>query len=77
MNNNGNVGWGMVISGLVLVGLGVAWLLGAKLNLSLGHLPGDVTITTSRARLYIPITTCILLSGALSFIVWLFGKLFR
>jgi hypothetical protein len=42
-----------------------------------GNLPGDVQIERPGFRLYIPITTMILLSLGLSLLIWLFGKFFR
>lgn len=58
------IGGGIV---LVLAGL-LAWT-GA---LSwLGHLPGDIRITTDRSRIYIPITSMLLVTLILNVVVWL------
>jgi hypothetical protein len=70
---------GKVITGLgvvlVVVGL-MVWLAADKLSW-LGHLPGDIRIERPGFRLYVPITTMLLLSVALSVILWLWGKFFR
>lgn len=70
---------GKVITGLgvvlVVVGLTV-WFAADKLSW-LGHLPGDIRIERPGFRLYVPITTMLLLSVALSVILWLWGKFFR
>ena len=40
----------------------------------LGHLPGDILIETKNFRLYLPVTTMIVVSLALSLIIWLLRK---
>ena len=69
--------WGPWLVGgglLLLVGGLLAWT-GA---LSwLGNLPGDVTISSGGTRIYIPITSMLLVSLALNGVLWLFLSLFR
>ena len=69
--------WGpwLVGGGLVLlVGGFLAWT-GA---LSwLGNLPGDVRISTGNTRIYIPITSMLLISLALNALIWLLIWLFH
>jgi hypothetical protein len=60
---------------LVLIGL-IVWVAADKLSW-LGHLPGDIHIERPNFRFYAPITTMILLSIALSVVMWLVGKFFR
>jgi len=60
---------------LILIGL-VLWLAEGKLGW-FGHLPGDIRIEKPGFRFYAPITTMLLLSAALSFLLWLGGKFFR
>jgi len=55
---------------IVIVGLGWPWLG----KLPLGRLPGDLVIDRPGLKVYIPITTTIIVSLALSFISWLFRK---
>ena len=43
-------------------------------KLGLGRLPGDVVVERENFRLYLPITTSILISVALSLIVWLLNR---
>jgi hypothetical protein len=66
------VGLGVV---LVIIGL-LVWFAADKVAW-FGNLPGDVQIERPGFRLYIPITTMILLSIGLSLLLWLFGKFFR
>ncbi len=56
---------------IILVGLGIAliggviWLVG-KTGLPLGRLPGDIRIERTGFRLYLPLTTCLLVSLVLT-----------
>lgn len=60
---------------LVIVGIGLA-IVGALIwmGVPLGRLPGDICIKGERTQIYIPITTSILLSLAVSVILWLVRK---
>lgn len=60
--------------GLVLTGL-VVYFFHDRLRW-IGRLPGDIRIEREGMRVYIPITTMILFSALLSFIVWLIRKFF-
>ena len=61
----------IIIIGVIIVVLGLTvWLLGDKLRF-LGRLPGDIRIEREGFRVYIPITTMLLLSILLSGILWL------
>jgi hypothetical protein len=64
------IGIFLVFAGLVL------WLFGDKVGW-LGNLPGDIRIKKENYSVYIPVTTMILISIALSVIVWLIRKLFH
>jgi len=63
---------------LITIGVVIA-LIGLFLSLSgkipwLGRLPGDISIKRENFSFFIPLTTCIILSAALSLIFWLFRK---
>lgn len=61
----------VVIIGVVVVGAGIViWLFGDKLRF-LGRLPGDIRIERENFKVFIPITTMILVSIVLSLILWL------
>ncbi|HEX4558634.1 MAG TPA: DUF2905 domain-containing protein [Mycobacterium sp.] len=65
----------MVAAGLLLlVGGLLAWT-GALSGL--GNLPGDIRISRGNTRIYIPITSMLLVSPALNVLLWLFLSLFR
>lgn len=63
-------GWGLVLIGLLITGIGIVWLLSPS-NPLLGKLPGDIRVEREHFRFYLPLTTCILLSLLLSGILWL------
>jgi hypothetical protein len=62
----------LVTVGLILVALGLLWPWLTRLGL--GRLPGDIVIERENFRFYFPITTMILISIALSLILWLFRR---
>lgn len=62
----------LVTIGLVLVALGFLWPLLSKLGL--GRLPGNIVISRGNFRFYFPIATSLLVSLALSLILWLFRR---
>lgn len=65
----------LIIVGVVLVVLGLAWPLVSRLGL--GHLPGDIHIEREGFTLYIPITTGLLVSVVLSLILALVDWILR
>jgi hypothetical protein len=64
----------LIVAGLALVALGLLLHFGPSVPL-LGKLPGDVRIERPGVRIYIPITSCLLLSVVLSAVLWLFSRL--
>ena len=70
-----DVGRLLIGAGLILVALGALLWLGGKLpgaeKLAIGHLPGDIRIERGNVRFYIPLTSCLLLSLALTLVLWL------
>ena len=62
----------LITIGIVLVLLGLLWPWLQKLGLF--RLPGDIVIERENFRLYIPITSAILISIVLSIILWLFKR---
>jgi hypothetical protein len=62
----------LIILGLVLVALGLAWPLLTKLGL--GSLPGDIRIERKGFTFYFPLTTSILVSLVISLILWILRR---
>jgi len=70
MNDHPTFGWLLLVLGLVLAGIGLIWILAPSIPW-LGSLPGDIRIERENFRFYFPLVTCLLLSLALSLIVWI------
>ncbi|WP_439544108.1 DUF2905 domain-containing protein [Hyphomicrobium sp.] len=62
----------LIIFGIVLIAVGLLWPVLTKLGL--GRLPGDIVIERENFRLYAPIATSLLISVALSLILWLLSR---
>lgn len=65
----------LIIMGVVLVVLGLAWPLIVKLGL--GNLPGDIRVERAGFSFYFPITTGIIISIVLSLVLMLVDWIFR
>ena len=61
--------------GLIIALFGGVLLLGGRLPLRLGRLPGDIAISGRRGSFYFPIVTCLLLSALLTLVMWLIGQM--
>ena len=67
----------LIFAGLGLVALGVlVWLVG-RTGLPLGDLPGDFSWQSGSTRVYVPLTTMLLVSLVLTLVVNLLWRLFR
>ena len=62
----------LITIGIVLVALGLAWPLLAKLGL--GSLPGDIKLERKGFTFYFPITTSILISLVITLVLWIFRR---
>jgi len=62
----------LIVFGLVLVAMGLLWPVIAKLGL--GRLPGDIIIERENFRLYLPLATSLLISLALTVLLWLINR---
>lgn len=58
----------LIIIGVALIVIGLAWPLIAKLGL--GRLPGDIRIESEGGGFYFPIVTCLIISVVLSLVLW-------
>jgi len=62
----------LITAGALIALLGLLWPWVSKLPL--GRLPGDITIDRPGFRLFAPFTTMIVVSLALSLLVWLLRR---
>ena len=63
---------GLFVLGILISLVGLAWPWVSKLPL--GRLPGDFLIERPGFRLFLPITTMIVISVVVSLIAWLFRR---
>lgn len=70
MSDHAGSGWVLLVLGLFIAGVGLAWTLAPSIPW-LGRLPGDIRIERESFRFYFPLVTCLLLSLVLSLVVWL------
>jgi hypothetical protein len=62
----------LIVAGLTLLCIGIAWPWLSRLPL--GRLPGDIIVDRPDFKLYVPITTMLLLSALVSLLLWLFRR---
>lgn len=67
------IGRSLIIMGLILVAAGALISLSPRIPW-LGKLPGDIHIQRENFSFSFPLTTCILLSALVSFILWLLRR---
>lgn len=63
-----------ILAGLVLLALGVLMHFAPWLFNWFGRLPGDIRMESGRSRVYIPITSMIILSVVLSLLINFFRR---
>lgn len=62
----------LIVMGIGLVIIGLLWPWLGKIPL--GRLPGDIVIDRPQVKFYFPITTMIIVSLVISFLLWLFRR---
>ena len=60
----------LLLVGLVIAGVGIILMIFGQIPL-LGKLPGDMRIKKDNFEIYIPLTSSILISAAISAIIWI------
>ncbi len=60
--------------GAVLIVVGLLVMLGERLPIRLGRLPGDIVIRGKNNSFYFPVVTCFLVSAVLSLLMWLLNR---
>ncbi|HEX2451008.1 MAG TPA: DUF2905 domain-containing protein [Gemmatimonadales bacterium] len=62
----GGIGLGLLLLGILLWSGGLGWF---------GRLPGDIRIERDGVRVYVPIVSMLVVSAALSLLLWLIRRL--
>jgi hypothetical protein len=69
------VGRVLILVGVLFLLAGLFFSLGGRLPFGIGRLPGDIYVKGRNSSFYFPLTTCILLSVLLSFVMWVLRRL--
>jgi len=62
----------LIIAGIALVCIGLAWPWISRLGL--GRLPGDIVVERENFRFYFPIVTSLVVSAVATLLFWLFRR---
>ena len=68
------VGRALVLLGALLIVVGLLFILGERLPVRFGRLPGDIVIRGKHSVFYFPLVTSLLISVLLSLVLWLFSR---
>jgi hypothetical protein len=66
----------LILAALIAI-VGALLYFGARLPFRLGRLPGDIIHRGEHTTFYFPIVSCLVISVALSVVLWLFSNLRR
>ncbi|MGH9683783.1 MAG: DUF2905 domain-containing protein [Candidatus Acidiferrales bacterium] len=67
----------LVVLGIVATGIGALLIHTGKLPFRLGRLPGDIVHQGRHDSFYFPIVTCVVLSIAVTLILWIVNSFRR
>jgi hypothetical protein len=62
----------LIIIGVILIFMGLLWPYLGKVPL--GRLPGDIMINKPHVKIFIPITTMVVISIIISVVLWILRK---
>jgi hypothetical protein len=62
----------LIVIGLIIVAIGIAWPWLARLPI--GRLPGDIVVDRPGFKFFFPLTTMIVVSLIVSLLLWLFRR---
>jgi Protein of unknown function (DUF2905) len=71
------LGKALLAIGLAIAALGAALLIGGRLGLPLGRMPGDMAYKGKHVSVFFPLGTCILISVVLSLLLYLLSRFHR
>jgi len=64
----------LVVFGVMLAAVGLVLIVGDRLGIRIGRLPGDIVYRGKNGTFYFPLVTCILLSVIGSLVLWLMSR---
>ena len=68
-----DIGRMLILGGLLLIGIGLAITILGKVP-GFGKLPGDMLIKKGNFSFYFPLTACLMLSGIISLVLYLWQR---
>lgn len=63
-----------MVLGLLVAAIGLVLILAGRIHLPIGRLPGDIVYRGKHTTFYFPLATSILLSVALTLVLWALGR---
>ncbi|GEM86409.1 DUF2905 domain-containing protein [Meiothermus granaticius] len=72
-----DLGRGLILLGVLLILLGLAWVYAPRLLSWFGHLPGDIRIERDGFRFYFPLVSMLGVSLVLSLVLNLLARWFH
>jgi len=69
-----NLGKTLIIVGIIFLIVGVVFVVFKRIPFGLGKLPGDIIIKKENFSFYFPLTTSIIISVVISFILFVISK---
>jgi len=67
----------LVLTGTIVVIVGLALMLAGRTHVPIGRLPGDIVYRGKHTTLYLPLATSILLSVVLTLVLWVIERIKR
>jgi len=64
----------LIALGVVMIAAGLLIRFAGRLPMKPGRLPGDIFLQGKNGSFYFPLTTCILLSVAVSILLWMLRR---
>ncbi|MFO7881979.1 MAG: DUF2905 domain-containing protein [Kosmotogaceae bacterium] len=61
--------------GILLIIIGFTVFLFRRIGIPFGKLPGDIHISRDGFEMWIPITTCLVISGLITVVLWILNYL--
>jgi hypothetical protein len=71
------LGKALIAAGLLIALIGVLLIIASRTGLPLGRLPGDFAYRGKSVSIFIPLGTCVLLSVALSVLLYVLSRFHR
>lgn len=75
MNSPGQIGKWLIVTGVLLCCVGGAVMVLEKVGLF--RLPGDLNFGGKNWKVFVPVTSCLVLSAAMTLLIWLISRFIK